>query len=63
MDAAMDALVARAPSALGVDGAALVGLWIKGQRERAAVRLQAVWREWRARFTPAGWCLRRFRIE
>ena len=40
MDAAMDALVALAPSALGLDGAALVSLWIKGERAWAATRLQ-----------------------
>ena len=48
----MDAFVAFAPSALGVEGAVLVGLWIKGERVRAAVRLQS---EWRAR------CARRAR--
>ena len=48
----MDAFVALAPSALGVDGAALVGLWVKDERERAAVRVQAAWRGWRPRFTP-----------
>ena len=47
----------------GVDGAALVGLWIKGQRERAVARLQAAWRTWRAQFTPARWWHRRFQRE
>ena len=37
--------MALAPSALGLDGAALVGLWIKGERAWAATRLQGarVW--------------------
>ena len=40
----MDFFVALAPSALGVDGAALVCLWVKALRARAATRLQAAWR-------------------
>ena len=36
--------VALAPSALGVDGAALVCLWVKALRARAATRLQAAGR-------------------
>ena len=42
----MDAFVALAPSALGVDGAALVALQVKEERARvaAATRVQAAWR-------------------
>ena len=40
----MDAFVTLAPSALGVDGAALVCLWVKALRASAATRLQAAGR-------------------
>jgi len=44
----MDALIALAP-ALGVDGAALVCLWMKRAREGAAVRIQCAARRLHAR--------------